>query len=81
MDIVNLSRNQAVLQGGQILTRADMFDVYDFAVTHGYSAHMNADSNGNDTLGLTAPGGGTSQQARIITLVPQEQASSLYSIT
>lgn len=91
MDIVNLSRNQEVLQGGQIQNSLDMHTVLDWGSSHGYIGHINLDNNGSWTMGLTAPGGNTSQSGTIgdwvvlknnatITLVPAAQAPALYSL-
>ena len=88
--IVNLTRNNEVLQGFQIESSLDMHTVLDWAAGKGYSGHINIDANGARTMGLTSPNG-TAQPARIgdwaviknnttITLVPQEHAASLYSI-
>lgn len=89
---VNITRNTETLIGYQISTAQDMWTVYDWASSHGYSAHMNTDSNGNRTLGVTSPGGDKSQTAVMgdlavlknnteLTLVPAAQAAGLYTIT
>jgi hypothetical protein len=91
VDILNLTRNQEVLQGGQIQSSADMHTILAWGEPNGYTGHINLDSNGVWTLGLTAPGGTTAQSGKIgdwvvlkngtvATLVPNEQAPSLYSI-
>lgn len=88
--LIPVTRNEETLQAMQIETREEMFTVYAFATDHGYTAHLNADANGQHTLGITAPGGNTSQSARIndwavlkngaiVTLVPAEQAGVLYT--
>lgn len=92
MGQVNVTRNTETLIGYQISTNADMWTVFDWASTHGYSANMNTDSHGVRTLGVTAPGGATSQSAVIgdlavlknnteLNLVPASQAPGLYTIS
>lgn len=89
--LVNLTRNQEVLQGYQIENNTDLYTVWDWALNRGYTGHLNGDTNGNRTIGLTAPGGNVSQSASIgdwavlknditVTLVPASQAPALYSL-
>lgn len=91
MDIVNLTRNAEVLNGGQINSLADMHVVQAWCEGKGYACHVNLDASNTPTMGITAPGGNTSQSAQVgdwivlkngvtVTVVPAEQAPSLYSI-
>lgn len=90
-ELVTVTRNPEVLQGFQIESSLDMHTVLDWAASKGYSGHLNIDANGNRTMSITSPNG-VAQPARIgdwavikndtaVTLVPQEHAASLYSVT
>ncbi len=88
--LVNVTRNQEVLQGFQIESSLDMHTVLNWAKGKGYTGNINLDASGRYTLGLTGPNG-DSQNCTIgawailkndiaVTLVPESQAGSLYTI-
>lgn len=91
MDLQNVTRNPETLQGGQILTSQDMHDILAWGKDRGYSGHLNFAQDGTVTMALTSPNGDMSQTAKVgdwavlkngvsVVLVPESQASALYSI-
>lgn len=89
--IVNVTRNAEQLQGFLIESSADMHTVLAWGESKGYRGHINLDASGVWTIGLTAPGGDTAQSGRVgdwvilkndtvATIVPAEQAPSLYTV-
>lgn len=90
--VSSVTRKPETLIGWQITTAADLWTIYDWASSHGYSAYMNTDINSVRTLTVTAPGGTMSQNAVLgdfavlknnteLNLVPASQAPGLYNIT
>jgi hypothetical protein len=60
-----VTRKAETLQQFQLLSGQDMFSALDYIKGGGYTGHINLDSSGVYTLGITAPGQTTSQSARI----------------
>lgn len=90
MPLINVVRKPETLKALQLTSEDQMWEVWKFAKARGYMAHVNADSTGTVTLGLTSPQGNTSESARlndwalvtndtIVQLVPAAQATSLYA--